>query len=139
LKAWIVRLGYNKDGRFLELAVYAVGGQRGFILFAEGRGGRGWNRVADELCKVLVFMETTSRSSSVGVLSLVEKKDGKEGLGGAWPSLGGALPSFAKVVRLEGLVKLRIPMVERRELDLLPAVRLASSEEVRLAMDCSVL
>jgi hypothetical protein len=31
-----VRLGYNKDGRFLELAVYAVGGRRGFILFPEG-------------------------------------------------------------------------------------------------------
>jgi hypothetical protein len=30
-KAWIVRKGCNKDGRFLELAVYAVGGRRGFI------------------------------------------------------------------------------------------------------------
>jgi hypothetical protein len=27
-KAWIVRKGYNKDGCFLEQAVYAVGGQR---------------------------------------------------------------------------------------------------------------
>jgi hypothetical protein len=43
------------DGRFLELVVYAVGGRRGFILFPEGRGGRGWNKVVDELCKVMVF------------------------------------------------------------------------------------
>ncbi len=85
----------------MEQAVYAVGGWRGFILLLEGRGGWGWNRVTDELCKVLVFLETTSGSSPVGVLSPVEKKDRKEvsGLkvsspssGGAWPFLGGALP-----------------------------------------------
>jgi hypothetical protein len=35
-KAWIVRKCCNKDGRFLELAVYAVGGWRWFILFLEG-------------------------------------------------------------------------------------------------------
>jgi hypothetical protein len=57
-------------------------------------------------------METTSGSSFVGVLFPVEK-DGKEGLGGARPSLGGALSLFAEVVRLEGLVKLRIPSSER--------------------------
>ncbi len=37
--------------------------------------------MVDELCKVMVFLETTSRSSFVGVLSPVEKKDGKEVLG----------------------------------------------------------
>jgi hypothetical protein len=104
--------------------------------------------VADELCKVLVFLESTSGSSPVGVLSPVEKKDGKEVLGlkvsslssgGAWPLLGGALPSFVGVVRLEGPVKLQILRVERRDLDLLLAVRLAASEEVRMALDCSVL
>jgi len=60
LKAWIVRKGCNKDGRFLELVVYAVGGRSGFILFPKGLGGRGWNRVVDELCKVMVFLETGS-------------------------------------------------------------------------------
>jgi hypothetical protein len=148
LKAWKVRKGCNKDGCFLELAVYAVGGWRGFILFPEGRGGRGWNRVADELCKVMVFLETTTGSSAIGVLSPGDKKDGKEVLGlkvsspssgGAWPFLGGALPSFAEVVRSKGPVKLGIPLVEWHDLDLLPAVRLAASEEVRLAMDCYVL
>jgi hypothetical protein len=68
-KAWIVRIGSNKDGRFLELAVYAEGGWRGFILFSEGKGGRGWNRMAKELGKVLVFLDTLFGSSPVGVFS----------------------------------------------------------------------
>lgn len=44
-----------------------------------------------------------------------------------------------EVVRSEGPVKLRIPPAERIELGFLSAVRLAASEEVRVAMDCSVL
>ncbi len=76
-KAWIVWKGYNKDGCFLELAVFAVGGRSGFILFPEGRGGRGWNKVADELGKVLVFLDTSSGSSPIGVLSPVEKEGWK--------------------------------------------------------------
>jgi hypothetical protein len=80
-KAWIVRKGCNKDGRFLEPVVYAVAGQRGFILVPEGRGGWGWKRVVDELSKVMVFLETTYGSSLVGVLSPVEMKDGKKVLG----------------------------------------------------------
>jgi len=147
-KAWIIRKGWNKDGCFLELVVYVVVDPRGFISFPEGRGGRGWNRVVDELCKVMIFLKTTSGSSLVGVFSLVEKKDGKEvlglkvsspSLGGAWPFVGGALPSFAKVVMSEGPDKLRIPLVERRDFDLLATVRPTATEEVRLALDCSVL
>ncbi len=48
--------------------------------------------MVDELCKVMVFLETMSRSSPLGVLSLVEKKDVKEvlGLKVSSPSLGGA-------------------------------------------------
>jgi hypothetical protein len=59
--------------------------------------------VVDELCKVMVFLETTSGSSAVGVWSLVEK-DGKvssSSSGGAWPFVGGALPSITEVVRSE--------------------------------------
>ncbi len=37
--------------------------------------------MVDELCKVMIFLKTTSGSSLVGVFSLVEKKDGKEVLG----------------------------------------------------------
>jgi hypothetical protein len=104
--------------------------------------------VANELGKVLVFLETSSRSSPVGVLFSVEKKDGKDVLGlkaslpssgGFWASLGGAFPSFAEVVRSEGFVKVQISPAERRELNFLLAVRLAASEEVRVTMDCSVL
>jgi hypothetical protein len=40
-KVWIVWKGYNKAGWYLEMAVYVVGGLRGFILLPEGRGGRG--------------------------------------------------------------------------------------------------
>jgi hypothetical protein len=121
----------------LELTIYAMGGQRGFILFPKGQGGQGWIRVVEELCKVMVFLESAFGSSPVGVLSAVEKKDGKEVLGlkvsspssgGAWPILGGALPSFAEVVRSEHPVKLRIPLIERRDLDLLPTVKPAVSE-----------
>jgi hypothetical protein len=124
--------------------VVAVGGQRGLILFPKGRGGQGWIRVADELGKVLVFLETLSRSSPVGALFPVEKKDGKEILGlkasgGFWPSLVGALPSFAEVVRSEGSGKVWILSAKRCELDFLPAMRLAALEGVRVAMDCSVL
>jgi hypothetical protein len=35
-KTWIVRKCCNKDGHFLELAIYAMGGRRGFNLFPEG-------------------------------------------------------------------------------------------------------
>jgi hypothetical protein len=95
--------------------------------------------VVDELCKVMVFLEITSRSSPVGVLSPVEKKDRKEvsGLkvsspssGGAWPFLGGALLLFTEVVRSKGPIKVRIPLVEMRDLDLLSAMKPAASEEV---------
>jgi hypothetical protein len=95
--------------------------------------------MAKELGKVLVFLDTSSGSSPVGVLSSVERKNWMEGSGGAWHSLGDAFPSFAEVVRSEGPVKMRCPPIERRELDFIPTVRLADSEEVRLALDSSEL
>jgi hypothetical protein len=53
--------------------------------------------------------------------------------------LGGAFPSFAEVVRSKGSITLQFSPIERRELDFLLVVRLAASEEVTLALDCSVL
>jgi hypothetical protein len=55
--------------------------------------------------------------------------------------MGGALPSFTKVVRSEAYrpVKLRFPLVEMRDLDLIPAVRPTASKEVSLVPDCSVM
>jgi len=66
LKVTIIRLGGNSSGRFLEVAVYDVGGRRGMVVFPEGRDGRGWGRVSGELSKVLVFFGSTMVSSSSG-------------------------------------------------------------------------
>jgi hypothetical protein len=41
LQVLIVRRGGNRAGRFLELAVFAKGGRKWFILLPEGREGRG--------------------------------------------------------------------------------------------------
>jgi hypothetical protein len=40
-KVSIVRRGGYSSGRFLEVAVYAVGGRRWMIVFPKGRDGRG--------------------------------------------------------------------------------------------------
>jgi hypothetical protein len=44
-----VRMGSNKAGCFLEVAVFVEGGQKGVIRLPEGRGGWGWQRFVDEL------------------------------------------------------------------------------------------
>jgi hypothetical protein len=62
-KVIIVRRGGNCSGRFLEVAVYAVGGRRGMIVFPEGCDGRGWGQVSRELSKVLAFFGTSVVSS----------------------------------------------------------------------------
>jgi hypothetical protein len=54
-KVTIVRRGGNSSSRFLVVTVFDVGGQRGMIMFLEGRDGRGWGRVSGELSKVLDF------------------------------------------------------------------------------------
>lgn len=57
-KVLIVRRGGDVAGRFLEVAVYAVGGQRGIIYFPEGYEGRGWRKVVLELGKVSGFLKS---------------------------------------------------------------------------------
>jgi hypothetical protein len=44
-----VRLGSNKAGCFLEVAVFIEGGRKGVIRIPEGRGGWSWQRFVDEL------------------------------------------------------------------------------------------
>ena len=44
-----VRLGSNKAGCFLEVAVFIESGQKRVIRIPEGRGGWGWHRFVDEL------------------------------------------------------------------------------------------
>jgi len=133
----------------MELAVYAVGGQRGFILFPKGQGGWSWNRVVAELCEVLAFFEAASGSHLAGVLSSTEKKIGKKLLkdslsgrsGGAWPIVGGVLSLFAEEEWSETIrpVKMWVPLLEMCDLDFLPAVRSEDSKDMRLALDCFVL
>jgi len=84
----IVRRGGNSFSRFLELAVYDVGGRRGMVVFPKGRDGRDWGRVSGELSKELVFLGTTVVSSSSSGVP-VSKSLGK---------VAGVL-SFTEVVR----------------------------------------
>lgn len=55
-KLLIARRGGNKDGRFLEAAVFGLGGRRGFIMISEGRGGWGWRKFSGELSKIFAFL-----------------------------------------------------------------------------------
>jgi hypothetical protein len=77
-KALLVRRGGNRDGRFLELAVYAEGGRKGLILLPEGREGRGWRCVAGELGRVLTFCKAKTSSLASGFPSPVGKKSEKK-------------------------------------------------------------
>jgi hypothetical protein len=72
-KVTIVRRGGNKSGCFLEVAVYAVGGRKGLVLFLEGLDGRGWSCVLGELSKVLAFLKTNGKLGKVvGSMLFVE-------------------------------------------------------------------
>jgi hypothetical protein len=51
----ITRRGSNQAGRFLEVAVLGLGGQKGFILIPEGRGGWGWIKFSVEMRKAATF------------------------------------------------------------------------------------
>jgi hypothetical protein len=44
-----VRMGSNKAGYFLEVAVFVEGGRKGVIRLPKGRRGWGWQRFVDEL------------------------------------------------------------------------------------------
>jgi hypothetical protein len=92
-KVTITLRGENRSGRFLEIAVYAMGGCRGLILFPEGCDGRGWSHVSGELSKALAFLGATDGSPSFGGPPAGNKL-GKEA----------GLSSFAEVVRFAATV-----------------------------------
>jgi hypothetical protein len=96
-KAIIIRRGGNKAGRFLEVAVYAVGGRRGLVMFPEGRGGRGWSRVSGELSKAQVFLEAVYGSQSSDTGGSIGGSVG--GMGAVRRFGDGGAPSFAEMVR----------------------------------------
>jgi hypothetical protein len=61
-----VRLGSNKAGCFLEVAVFVEGSRKGVIRIPEGRGGWGWQRFVDELRSLVAhLLETTLPKVSV--------------------------------------------------------------------------
>jgi len=64
-KVTIMWRGGNRFGRFLEVAIYAVGLRRGLVLFPKGHDGRGWSRVLGELSKVLAFLEDVGKMGKV--------------------------------------------------------------------------
>jgi hypothetical protein len=68
----IVQRGGNKSDRFLEVAVYAVGGRRGLVLFFEGRDGRCWSCVSRELSKVLAVLEDGKMGKAAWSMSFAE-------------------------------------------------------------------
>jgi len=74
-KVLIVRRGGNKDGRFLEVAAYGMGGRRGFLLILDGRGWWGWHKFASELRKAKDFLFATI-GCGFGSSSLAEKRAG---------------------------------------------------------------
>jgi hypothetical protein len=76
-KATITRKGEHRSGRFLEVAVYAVG----------GRDGWGWSCVSGELSKAMAFVGVTDGSPSSSGPSVGFKLNKEIGL-----------PSFAEVV-----------------------------------------
>jgi hypothetical protein len=95
-KVTIVRIGGNTNGRFVEVAVYGVGVQRGFLRIPEGRGGWGWLKFISELHKAIEFLGS-SVGCGFGVSSPEEKVRGKK-VGDCMGNAAGPL-SFAAAVR----------------------------------------
>jgi hypothetical protein len=75
-KVLIVRRGGNVASRFLEVAVYAVGGRRGFICIPEGYEGRGWSKFVLELGKVKDFLNIPNGHGTVRLASVPERISG---------------------------------------------------------------
>jgi hypothetical protein len=96
----IIHKGGNKNGRFVEAAVYGVGGRKGFLLIPEDRVGWGWLKSVGELRKAKDFVVTTVgcgfRSSS-----LAEKVSGKKVGPGMGKVVNCIRPLFVEVVWVE--------------------------------------
>jgi hypothetical protein len=144
-KVLIARRGGNQVGRFLEAAAFRMGGQKGFILIPEGRGGWGCRKFSDELGMAIKFLSATVGCS----LGSSSAKDGKEegsrsSLAPFWTG-----PSFVEVLRSDSVSavkslpivggrhsKRRASLMEPCALDLLPVVRFVDDNS-RSAVDCS--
>jgi hypothetical protein len=105
-KVLLVRRGGNAAGRFLEVAVYGVGGRRGIIFIPEGRDGRGWRSFVLELDKISAFLKVPLTFGVGRPTTVLEKtrRNSDNAIGGYDPgdpsralSKDGA-PSFAAVL-----------------------------------------
>lgn len=106
-KVLIARRGGNAAGRFLEVAVYGVGGRRGIIYIPEGRDGRGWRTFVTVLDKISGFLKEQTRLGVARPVIVLEKprRNGDGAIGGH--DMAGSsralsndvTPSFAEVLR----------------------------------------
>jgi hypothetical protein len=140
-KIVFTRRGSNQAGRFLEVAVFGMGGRKWFILILEGRGGWGWIKFSVEMRKASTFLSAIIDSSSGPPTGLVKNEGKKEepklGLAPYWKG-----PSFVEVLRSgsSSIVRgsrSRLFHVSAKpcDLDLLSSVRQAE-EELKTAVDC---
>jgi hypothetical protein len=128
-KVTIVQRGGNSSGRFLEVAVYAVGGRREMIVFPKSRDGQGWGRVSGEQSKVLPFFGTSVVSSSSSGVTVGKRLGKVMGVSSfakvvQSPVVGGPLAQMATVVWCKAE---KIYMLGREQ------------EPFRQAVDCNVL
>jgi hypothetical protein len=142
-KLTIARRDSNQAGRFLEVAVFGLGGRKGLILIPEGRGGWGWLKFSEKLRKAAIFLSTNvgceHGSSLASFKTGGEEEEAKIGLAPHWKG-----PSFVEVLRsgsLSAAGKLGagsdLP-VSSCLLDFLMSVK-SVGEEIRTAVDCSSL
>jgi hypothetical protein len=140
-KILIARGGSNHAGRFLEAAVFGLGGQKGLILISEGRVGWGWLKFSDELRKAAAFlfakMDSGAGSPYVSVNNEGKEEEAKMGMFPCWKG-----PSFVEVLRSGSLPfvggrhsRLSAMLAETCVLDFLPSVRHAK-DDLRTAVDC---
>jgi hypothetical protein len=97
-KILIARRGSNHAGRFLEAAVFGLGGRKGLILILEGHGGWGSLKFSDELRKAAVFlsakMDWGAGSPYVSVNNEGKEEEAKIGMFPCWKG-----SSFVEVLR----------------------------------------
>jgi hypothetical protein len=77
-KIVITRRGSNQAGRFLEVAVFGLGGRKWFILIPEGRGGWGWIKFSDDMRKAATFFFLPKWIASLGLLLCWSKTRGRK-------------------------------------------------------------
>jgi hypothetical protein len=140
-KIVITRRGSNQAGRFLEVAVFGLGGRKWFILIPEGSGGWGWIKFSDDMRKAATFFFSAKMDSKFGSPAVLVKNEGKKEeskLGLAYwkgPSFVEVLSSGTGPIAGGSRSRLFPASVEPCDLDLLLSISQAE-EELRTVVDC---